>query len=720
MNQLTQKTDRVKMFTKVCNFSRILPPNKQSKFKLFTLCLLVLTGLIHASCNGKKAPAPASPRAEPTVFNPPKPNEYGLDQLSWDLEYKGPREYPVSDRVSPCDDLYAYACEKIDKSFTLPTGQDNFNFAMGDAALRVRAARVEFLKRIIKSEGLPRKHQMMKDFFVACADKSAMSEEGHNRFLQLKDSIHKLSNKEQILDQSATNITTLDFSFIAFSSISNLQKPSLQDVYLDVDHLTPLKIHERYKDQALLKDYQALLEKFFSLLGLDAVAVRAEKIIKTEQRINEKYPKPDEVQGILVANSYVEKQAYISRYPLFRLERFFSQASAKVLVRDLVGASLTELHAILQESSAEELKDIMRRATLFELLTGENEEFAKMAKQFAEKHLGAMPPSKTASVTKICLGSTIDTFERNIDFEVIEEFSRGFDQKKFEDMIGRIKATLAKRIEANTWLGAESKKGALLKLEKMSFQTVKPKTLEDWGLLAEMDLSPLTPVANNLKIAQLKMQKKIKSLGTEENLNSWGMTPLEVNAYYSPPGNQFVMPMGILQPPLYDSSAGDEMNLGAIGMIIGHEIGHGIDNSGARYDEGGRVRQWMAEEDVKKFLENGSALKKYYEAEGHNGELTLGENIADLSGLNVAFDVAFPGGSGTIEAKKNFFLQSARVWCGVMLPQKRQELLQTDSHSLTPTRVNVPIKHVEGFYQAFQCKPGDKMFIPPEERVKIW
>ena len=178
--------------------------------------------------------------------------------------------------------------------------------------------------------------------------------------------------------------------------------------------------------------------------------------------------------------------------------------------------------------------------------------------------------------------------------------------------------------------------------------------------------------------------------------------------------------MGILQAPFYDESLSDEANLGAVGVVVGHEIGHGLDDQGAKYDGDGKLRQWMSDKDIETFKNQGKGLGKYYTAYGMNAKLTLGENIGDLTGLQFSYNAAFPNGEGSKASKQEFFVQWGRAWCQKVLPKEYERLVKTDPHSQQPARVNAPVSHIEGYYEAFSCKEGNKMFVPQKDRIVIW
>lgn len=203
------------------------------------------------------------------------------------------------------------------------------------------------------------------------------------------------------------------------------------------------------------------------------------------------------------------------------------------------------------------------------------------------------------------------------------------------------------------------------------------------------------------------------------------MGPLTVNAYYNPPDNKFVMLQGILQYPFFDGTMTDAQTLGAVGMVVGHELGHGFDDNGSKYNEDGVLLQWMPKADLEQFQQRTALLVEQFNPIGGEinpeyGKLTLGENIADTSGLRFAYEAAFPGNQGTMGDKRAFFLQYARVWCGIMRPEEFKRRLRVDPHAQTESRVNLPLMHQPGFYEAYGCEAGDRMYLPADKRMELW
>ncbi|MDB5477294.1 MAG: peptidase, partial [Phenylobacterium sp.] len=222
-------------------------------------------------------------------------------------------------------------------------------------------------------------------------------------------------------------------------------------------------------------------------------------------------------------------------------------------------------------------------------------------------------------------------------------------------------------------------------------------------------------------------------LGGPVDKAEWGMTPPTINAYYNPTGNEIVFPAAILQPPFFDPEGDAAINYGGIGGVIGHELTHGFDDQGRRYDAKGRLTDWWTAEDAKRFDAEATKLGKEYGAfevlpgAKINGDLTMGENIADLGGLLLALDAYHASLKGQpapiidgLTGDQRVFLGWAQVWRGKTRDDRLRQQLVSDPHSPNRARVDVPITNIDAFYQAFGVKAGDKMYVAPGDRVRIW
>ncbi|MCZ8145910.1 M13 family metallopeptidase [Flavobacterium sp.] len=308
-------------------------------------------------------------------------------------------------------------------------------------------------------------------------------------------------------------------------------------------------------------------------------------------------------------------------------------------------------------------------------------------------------------------------------------------KEKAAKMIKYVFRAFENRINNLPWMAPETRVGAIQKLRK---STVKIGYPDQWKDYSKLEIKALadggTYFENMENVSRWNFQNNIDDLSKPVDKTRWGMTPQTVNAYYNPSYNEIVFPAAILQPPFYDYKADDAVNFGGIGAVIGHEISHGFDDSGARYNADGNLVNWWKDEDLKQFTALGTALADQYSALQPlpgtfvDGKFTLGENIGDLGGVNAAYDglqlyLKDHGNPGLIDGftpEQRFFISWATIWRSKMRDEAIKNQVKTDPHSPGMYRAYVPLLNVDAFYQAFNIKENDKLYLAPEKRVKIW
>jgi putative endopeptidase len=308
-------------------------------------------------------------------------------------------------------------------------------------------------------------------------------------------------------------------------------------------------------------------------------------------------------------------------------------------------------------------------------------------------------------------------------------------KEKAQEMVDNIMLAMGDRIRNLDWMTEETKEKALEKLSTFDVKIGFPDYWKDYAKL-EVDGNPETAsyFENVQHAAKFRFEDNISKLGKPIDKKEWFMTPQTVNAYYNPTWNEIVFPAGILQPPFYDYRADAAVNYGGIGAVIGHEISHGFDDQGSRYDAEGNLRNWWQDEDLENFKERTGQLVAQYDQyeplEGVNvkGALTLGENIGDLGGVLVAFDGlkkhweqhGKPDKIDGFTPEQRFFISWATIWRTKSREEALRTQIQTDPHSPAQFRGNGPLVNIDAFYEAFEVKEGDGMYKAPEDRVRIW
>ncbi|WP_225036589.1 M13 family metallopeptidase [Winogradskyella sp. SM1960] len=305
-------------------------------------------------------------------------------------------------------------------------------------------------------------------------------------------------------------------------------------------------------------------------------------------------------------------------------------------------------------------------------------------------------------------------------------------KEKAEKMIANVITAFQNRINKLDWMSAETKQKAITKLDKFTVKIAYPDEWEDYS---KMEIKDGNSYAENMMaVGAWAKNKNLKDINEPVDKTKWGMPPQTVNAYFNPINNEIVFPAAILQPPFYNYTADEAVNYGGIGAVIGHEISHAFDDSGARFDGDGNVNNWWTPEDLIEFEKRGKALADQYSAIEVldsvyiNGEFTLGENIGDLGGVLGAYDglqLYFEknGRPGTIDGftpEQRFFMSWATVWRTLSREDGLRTQIKTDPHSPGIYRATQPLKNIDAFYEAFDIKEGDAMYLAPEDRVRIW
>ncbi len=394
---------------------------------------------------------------------------------------------------------------------------------------------------------------------------------------------------------------------------------------------------------------------------------------------------------------------------------------------------MTALQSVFSQNKIEDWKAYMRW-TLLNRASGQlSTEIEKANWEFYGKTLtGAMaqrPMDERALQT--------------INGSIGEALGKLYVEKKFpaeakakaEKMIRNIFTAFENRINALPWMTKATRASAIAKLHKSKIKIGYPDKWKDYSALVIKGPDAGGSYFENMQnVAKWRFQRDLDKLGKPVDKEEWSMSPQTVNAYYSPSFNEIVFPAAILQPPFYNYQADEAVNYGGIGAVIGHEISHGFDDSGSRYNADGNLINWWSDEDLQMFTGLGTSLADQYSALQPlpgifvDGKFTLGENIGDLGGVNAAYDglkihlkeSGHPGNIDGFTPEQRFFISWATIWRSKMRDEAIKNQVKTDPHSPGMYRAYVPLQNVDAFYEAFSIKEGDGMYIAPEKRVRIW
>jgi endothelin-converting enzyme/putative endopeptidase len=312
----------------------------------------------------------------------------------------------------------------------------------------------------------------------------------------------------------------------------------------------------------------------------------------------------------------------------------------------------------------------------------------------------------------------------------VEQFFPDASRQQMTELVGDLRGALGERLRANSWMDEPTRTAALAKLDAFDPRIGNPVRYIDYSSLR---VDPHDLLGNVLRAAEFQQNLQLSRLPNPVDRSLWAMTPQTINAYYSPLTNQITFPAAILQPPFFNPTADPAVNYGAIGAVIGHEIGHGFDDQGRRFAPDGRLRDWWSAQSAERFTALTTRLKAQYDAfetagQHVNGQLTMGENIGDLGGLEMAYAAyqryqARHGRArviGGLTGDQRFFLSFAQAWRNNVREAALRQQVLTDPHSPPEFRVNGVVRNVDAWYRAFNVRPGDRLYLPPEQRVHIW
>jgi putative endopeptidase len=329
------------------------------------------------------------------------------------------------------------------------------------------------------------------------------------------------------------------------------------------------------------------------------------------------------------------------------------------------------------------------------------------------------------------LVSTNHTMGEALGQLFVEKYFPPAAKQRMLKLVENLRLALADRIKKLTWMGDSTKEKALEKLKTISVKIGYP---DKWREYSSLQINRNSYLTNVLNGRRFNVAWELNQINKPVDHSRWEMTPQTVNAYYNPSNNEICFPAGILQPPFFFADGDDAVNYGAIGVVIGHEITHGFDDQGRKYDKKGNLNEWWTKEDEKRFTEHADKLVKQFnsfvvDSDLHaDGSLTLGENIADFGGLNISYTALqnalkenpAPGKIDGFTAEQRFYLAYAHVWGQHITDKEKIRLTKEDVHSLGEYRVLGPLENIPEFYKAFGVKPGDAMYLSEDKRAVIW
>ena len=496
-----------------------------------------------------------------------------------------------------------------------------------------------------------------------------------------------------------------------------------RDYYLNDDEQTT-RIREAYK---------TYMKNLFQMVGNDSVTAqkKMEAVMAIETRIAKASYSRVELRDISKNYHKMSYNQLVTDFPGIDWGNVFLASGFPAFDWVDVGQPepIHEVEKILAEASLDDLKTYAEIKVISGATGVLSDDFRAEAFRLSSVLSGV---KQDRPRWKRAVSSVSGVLGEAIGKLYVEKYFPESSKKRMLELVHNLQKALAQRIDEATWMSAETKAKAKDKLSNFIVKIGYPDKWKDYSGLQVCDSLSLYENMGNISEFFLLDQLKRK-VNKPVDKTEWLMTPQTINAYYMPTTNEICFPAAILQPPFFDPNADDAMNYGAIGGVIGHEMSHGFDDQGSQFDKTGNQNNWWTEADKKNFEQRTKVLEdafgKFEAVPGKfiNGKLTLGENIGDNGGLNIAFR-AFQNAmkenplqkADGFTPEQRFFLSWGRVWACNARPEYTEYIITVDPHSPNKARVNAALPHINAWYDAFGIKKGDKLFIPKKQRAQIW
>lgn len=642
--------------------------------------------------------------------------------------------------VRPADDFYQFACGGWMKNNPLPAAYSrygSFDKLGENNNKRINAILDELKNANYEAGSVERK---LSDLYKLAIDSVRRNKEGVSPLMPIIERMEKAKNVEKLFDiQLSLAKYGNDEFFVSYygtdrknskQNILNIRQGGLtlrqKSYYLDEDEATTA-IREAYKKHIV---------RMFTLFGFSEKAAqqKMQNIMKLETTLAKASKAPAELRDPEANYHRMSRADFNGRYPNVKLDRQLAASGIdKKYVEELVVGQpefMDAANGLIGSLTADEYRDYMEWGQIMDGVSYLSDDVIAANFDFFGKTMSGR--KEDYPLWKRATQQVEGVMGQALGKIYVEKYFPASSKERMVTLVKNLQKALSERIDEQDWMSQETKKNAQ---EKLGTFYVKIGYPDKWDDISGLSIDPEKSYYDNMLECSRFWQAFMldKTLGKPVDRDQWGMTPQTVNAYYNPTTNEICFPAGILQPPFFDASADDAFNYGAIGVVIGHEMTHGFDDSGRNYDKDGNMKDWWTKEDAKKFNEKADLCDNFFSAIkvlpdlNANGRFTLGENLADHGGLQVAY-TAFknatknskPADKDGYTADQRFFMAYAGVWAGNITDEEIRNRTKSDPHSLGRWRVNGALPHIDAWYEAFGVKEGDKLYLPKSERLELW
>ncbi len=635
--------------------------------------------------------------------------------------------------VDPGDDFFRYASGNWYDNFELPADKVRYG-AFSKLYDRSQEQVKTIIDDIMARDDLNAEEQMVHDFYKAYMDTDAINKKGLKPISDVMGKIDNLENRQQLTELFGSAWLYGNASPLYAGLWYNRLDPNEYQVTVGVgglglpDRDYYLGDQERFAE--IRKAYLAHVEEMLTLANEDNAAEKAQQILELETKIAEIQWPREKLRDRELTLNQIDREKLSEEYSDFDWDAFFKSSGLKVPELNMTTPEpIRNVIKIVNDTDLDIWKSYLTYHTVSNNANLLSEDVFMSNFNFYGKTLNGQQEPRPRWKRALSQMSGTESLGFAIGKIYVDKYFPESSKEQMKDLVENLRAALKKRIENLDWMGEDTKEAAKEKLAAFRPKIGYP---DEWVDLDGVKISDNELVQNVRNLREFFQQRDVEKELEPTDRERWGMTPQTVNAYYNSSFNEIVFPAAILQPPFFDPNADPAVNYGAIGAVIGHEMGHGFDDQGSKSDAKGIQRNWWTEEDLKAFNDKVDQLdeqySKYEPIEGNkvNGRLTLGENIGDVGGLSMAYEaykISLDGKEAPVidglTGDQRFFLAWAQVWREKRTEQSLMNQLRSDPHAPARYRTMAP-RNLDAWYKAFDVTPEDELYLPKEERVQIW
>lgn len=577
--------------------------------------------------------------------------------------------------------------------------------------------------------------QKISDLYKMGLDEERLNAEGAEPIRKALDYILSINSREELISKIANlHIDGIGAFFYSYPA-ADLEDSNMTILYMEQGGLGMgnRDYYTEAENAQLKAGYRTYLSKIFTLAGVEGdIEKMVDNVMAVEDRLAAKHWTNVECRDIVKGYNPYTFEAFKAQYKGVDWDAYFRAMGVRKIEKIVVSqpSSFANTLATLKSASLDELRAYVAAHYISSAASYLSEDFAVASFEFFGKEMSGTEEIRPRWKRAMSVPNSI--LSEAVGQMYVAKYFPESEKARVEEMVANIQKAFSKHIEALDWMGQDTKAKAQ---EKLAAFTVKIGYPNKWKDYSTLTVDPSKSYwANVVEANRWYTADEMSQVGKPVDREKWLMSPQTVNAYYMPTTNEICFPAAILQPPFYNPNADDAVNYGAIGVVIAHEMTHGFDDQGSQFDKDGNMKDWWTAEDRAAFEKKTQVLVDQFNAIEilpglyADGKFSLGENIADQGGLRLAFtgltDYAWaegrPADIDGFTGEQRFYIGYATLWAQNITDKEKENLTKNDVHSLGRNRVNATLRNIQSWYDAFDIKEGDAMFMPVEERVIIW